>query len=526
MRIAIMCNGRDVALWQRRAIELLGDRHEFFLLVSDPAPAPRRSLRHALYYALNLFAVRNRLARPVPFPDSGIAIAGRFEFTPLYEGAWAVLPEQVLSWIRDQRIDAVVKFNLSLLRIPEPDRLAAPILSYHHGDPRKYRGRPAGFYEMQAGNRFVGQIVQILSNRLDAGKVVAFAESRVISHSYRRTLLEAYGLSPHLLRMALEAVAAGETLPIEPAGRNYRLPGNLTVARFLVSSVWQLLKRAAYGALVEKRWNVATVEVPASAEPAALVAAADSRRAEWRVQELLPAYSFYADCFFHTGPDDLLVEAMSRSTGKGELVRIENGRQQRVDGLAGHISYPMSIEEDGRHYVVPETELWSRPSVFVIEGGRVRKVASLDIGEAAIIDPTLLRAGGRVFLFGNRPGEGAAILHLWSAPSLFGRFEPHPRSPIRVSARGSRMAGEIMRAGGNLYRLGQDFRESYGDGILAFRIVAIDEHSYQEAEAGEASFSSVRGPHTLNVRGETLLFDFYSERRSLLAGVRRVLHRF
>jgi hypothetical protein len=87
------------------------------------------------------------------------------------------------------------------------------------------------------------------------------------------------------------------------------------------------------------------------------------------------------------------------------------------------------------------------------------------------------------------------------------------------------MAGEIMRAGGDLYRLGQDFRESYGDGILAFRIAAIDERSYHEVEAGEAAFSSARGPHTLNRRGETLLFDWYTERRSPLAGVRRVMNR-
>ena len=525
MRIAIMCNGRDIALWQRRALELLGPGHEYFLLVSRSAPSPRRSLRHAFYYALNLVTVRNRLTRPVPFPDAAVATAGRLDFEPAYEGAWAVLPDEVLAWIREQRIDAVLKFNLSLLRIPEADRLATPILSYHHGDPRKYRGRPAGFYEMIAGDRFVGQIVQILSNRLDAGQVLAFAESRVIRHSYRRTLLEAYSLSPHLLAPALRALGRRETLPIEPVGRNYRLPGNGTVVRFLAASLRHSIKRAAYGALVEKRWNVSRVPIGTSAEPAALVSEAESRRPQWRVQPLLPAYSFYADCFFHTGPDDVLVEAMSRSTGKGELVRIRGDRQEAVGGFAGHVSYPMSIEEGGRHYVVPETVLWSRPSIFAIEEGVARKVAALDIDEPAILDPTLLRHDGRLFLFGNRPEEGAAVLHLWSALSLFGRFERHPSSPIRVSARGSRMAGEIMRAGGRLYRLGQDFRDGYGDGILAFRIARIDEHAYREAEAGEAAFRSVRGPHTLNVRGDMMVFDWYTEKRSLLAGVRRMLNR-
>ena len=30
-----------------------------------------------------------------------------------------------------------------------------PILSFHHGDPSKYRGRPAGFYEILNRNLFI-----------------------------------------------------------------------------------------------------------------------------------------------------------------------------------------------------------------------------------------------------------------------------------------------------------------------------------------------------------------------------------
>ena len=72
-------------------------------------------------------------------------------------------------------IDAIVKFGLGLLRVPDRTVLPIPILSFHHGDPGAYRGRPAGFWELIEGASFVGQVVQILRNRLDAGRVVAFA---------------------------------------------------------------------------------------------------------------------------------------------------------------------------------------------------------------------------------------------------------------------------------------------------------------------------------------------------------------
>lgn len=87
------------------------------------------------------------------------------------------------------------------------------------------------------------------------------------------------------------------------------------------------------------------------------------------------------------------------------------------------------------------------------------------------------------------------------------------------------MAGELLRLGGALYRLGQDFHENYGDGILVFRIEEIDANSYCEELAGEAAFGSICGPHTANFRDGVLLFDWYEERRTPIAGVRRLLNR-
>jgi hypothetical protein len=88
------------------------------------------------------------------------------------------------------------------------------------------------------------------------------------------------------------------------------------------------------------------------------------------------------------------------------------------------------------------------------------------------------------------------------------------------------MAGPIHRWPGGLFRLGQDFRSAYGDGILAFRIEDLTTERYREVEAGAASFDEVKGPHTIDIRRGELLFDWYEEGRSPFAGVRRLLNRF
>ena len=109
MRIAILCNGRTLSDWQRRAIELIATDHQLYLLTCEEPPAKRDAWRHGLYYLLNLASVRNKANRPVPFPTAAFEIAGHLEFVPEHRGAWSSLPDKALDWIKANRIDAIVK---------------------------------------------------------------------------------------------------------------------------------------------------------------------------------------------------------------------------------------------------------------------------------------------------------------------------------------------------------------------------------------------------------------------------------
>ena len=87
------------------------------------------------------------------------------------------------------------------------------------------------------------------------------------------------------------------------------------------------------------------------------------------------------------------------------------------------------------------------------------------------------------------------------------------------------MAGELLEADGALFRFGQSFTGAYGDGIFAFRVTELDELSYKEELLGEIRFEGVKGPHTLNFRDGTALFDWYRDRFSPLAWLRRLKNR-
>lgn len=519
MRVGLVVDRLTVTRWQAEAIQRLGETVEFVVYNCTDAPPAERRLRHYPYYLLNLISLRGPLTRRAEIAGL-VNIAGQVDFQCEIDGPWQKLPPTLIDRMNADGCDAIVKFGLGLLRVPE--QLNAPILSYHHGDPRRYRGRPAGFYELLEGERVLGQIVQILSDRVDAGAVVAFAETPVHSHNYRSTMREAYAASPSLLGRALDRAVKRQSLELTPAGKVYRLPSTWTVLRFAGQRLAAKLRRLAYGALVEKRWEVA--EAPMAFDEGRLLQSFPPSP-DWKIVKRPPGYSFLADPFPHPSGTGLLVEALRSSTGLGEIVRIDaDGSRPMLRG-DGHYSYPATLITGDGHFMVPEICEWSRPRLFRLDRDSAHPLGHLAMSPPArLVDPTLFEREGTVFLFANDYAQGDFNLRLWCAEALHGPFEEHPASPILISPRGGRMGGLLIQRNG-LYRVGQDGSSGYGNGILLFRVDELTRTSYRETLVDRLQFSNVRGPHTLNITGNNVLFDFYTHRFAPMAGLRRLRNR-
>lgn len=519
-RIGVIVDRRTLARWQIEALHTLGDDAELLIYSCRNSQPTSWKPKFALYYLLNLFSVRNRMTRREPWP-ADLQFAEVREFDAIQDGNWQRLPSELIEQFRADRVDVIMKFGMGLLRVPTPEQLPLPILSYHHGDPAEFRGRPAGFHEMMAGNTVMGQVVQRISNHLDAGEIVASAETKILAHSYRQTLIEAYRHSPLLLRRAVENAIAGRSLKLDRHGRNYRLPTNGQVLHFLSKQCHAAIRRIAYGLFKEKRWQVATAAVPELSAICSLKQAiADT--SGWQTISRPEGYRFLADPFFH--PDSgLLVEGMSVSTYRGEILHLDGQRVCQLSKRGGHYSYPAHVEDGGSSYIVPESSDWSPVLAFPLCEDRIGDPFDLRIpGRPALLDPTPFRDGDNMFLFANRADEGSSVLRLWVADSLHGEFSEHPASPVRLSPNGSRMGGSLYSIDGQLYRVGQDLRGSYGDGITLFRITHIDRLRYCEVAERQLRFDHVRGPHTLNLDQNLVAFDYYTDGFNPFAGLRRL----
>ena len=239
LRAALILDDLSLARWQADALSEALPHLDVRLVVScNNTHTKKRIPKNLFYYGLGFLALRNSLTKRERYKVTNERVV---EFESLYEGVWQKIPVEVSDAIDAEGISVVIKFGMNLLKVDK--RLEQyDILSFHHGDPSKFRGRPAGFYEVLSGEPKVGVIVQRLTNQLDSGDVLAFTEAEVVSYSYKNTSLNFYSASRFLLREALVNVKESRSLEVSTGGRNYTLPSNMMVLHFLFVLVSNFMK--------------------------------------------------------------------------------------------------------------------------------------------------------------------------------------------------------------------------------------------------------------------------------------------
>lgn len=441
-------------------------------------------------------------------------------FSSGWEGNWQTIPKSIHREFSD--VDVVVKFGMNLLRDPESLPCKYGVIGFHHGDPEKYRGRPAGFYEMKERDSVVGVIVQRLSNTLDGGSVLARAYAPIDRTSYSATLNGAYQAGIPLLSKALAACGRTAGPRSSELGPNKTLPGNLEVLSLFVSMFGAMLSRMLYGGFVEKRWKVGRLgrQVDFTTEQAMSLT-------ELEVLPIPSGFSFVAD------PAGIMkgrvfCEVMDPWSQKGRIASYSDGRWKLLQVPVGgkHLSYPQIVEYENHHYLFPEMAQAGSPSLFELnQGGEGcgQAIVMKGLEGERLIDGTLFSENGMWFLFAGHPGLAGSQLDLWVSEKLFDGWQRHDCSPICLDPRGARMGGPIVRSNGHLYRLGQDGSEGYGRALVVFLIAEITKKSYQEEKVGRLQISAAQGPHTFLSDGEDAWLDFYTEVWTPFAGLRRLV---
>ena len=490
----------------------------------------RAHLAFALYSRLDMLRYR---PRHDPFEDS--------DLTPLIGDAsiLGVLPTSTTYVDRfdDAAVSAIQAYDLDVafllgFRIIKGKALSIArhgVWSYHHGDNRHYRGGPAGFWEVYHGRPATGAVLQVLTEELDGGQILARSRSRTNLVSVIANKASSYMDASALLKRELRFLQQEGLPSFEGAGRAkdwsaysppiYRAPRSKQAAVVAARVAARLLRSKMGTVRTREQWFLLHVFEPDASPsstdvPCGLI---------YKYRPIIPPRDrSWADPFSvcHDGRYFVFFEEYRFSDKHAHIAMLEIGREGVVQAprivlsRQHHLSYPFLFRWNDQWHMMPEcrqnrtVEIF-RAKQFPDEWESIGPV----LQDVNLVDPTLAEIDGRWWMFSStrvHPAGDAVALNLYYGPTPLGPWTSHMYNPVKIDIQGARPAGRLFKQGSTWYRPGQDGTRRYGSAIVIHRIDELSPTRFSEVVVDRIEPNWERGltgVHTINASAGLSVLD-------------------
>lgn len=433
--------------------------------------------------------------------------------------------------IQSYKLDIIIRLGFRILK---GEILQVPkfgVWSFHHGDNRVNRGGPPCFWEVMKGEKTSGSVLQVLTEKLDDGKVIYRSWSQTDSLSVQRNANNVFWKSLYFVPREIKNLAllggekwlaSKEILQDGPGKYNppiYRPPGNFE----MMALAWQLFSRNLFRKRNEKRfpahWEIGSLEFSEQEEWSVL------KEKQIRIfDNPFPEKFYWADLFpvDYKGNTYVFFEEFDKGKQKGHIsgAKLKDGKLTEKAVILEenwHLSFPFVYQEGNDFYLIPESAEAGKLYLYKSTNFPFSWEKASVIFEGEAFDPVLWKSDDKYWLFVNQKPHPACSsfdeLYLyWSENLEKPVWHAHPSNPIVSDVRDSRPAGRLFSKGGKLYRPAQDSGVRYGHQICINEVVQLSETAYEEKKVftlGPEIFPDALGIHTFNVNKDRVFVDFY-----------------
>jgi hypothetical protein len=486
-------------------------------ILSDPKR--RKHLGFAIYNRLDqkYFFGANHPLEEIDCTDKLLGIES-LKITPIVKGFVHRFAPSDIEEIRKRDLDVILRFGFNILRGDVLTAARYGVWSYHHGDNEFYRGGPAHFWELYERSKLSGVILQVLTEELDAGLVLAkalFSTAQGSISTTQNRFTPTWGAVHLIIQKLYDLHNYGwehlerHTIPNKPyQGKRkiYRTPTNWELLRWLVPTL--TVKSARRGTRVFTGEKIVLWRIALRRGSHQLLHQAGPRDRSGFRWLTAPKGHFHADPFLleDQGHTWLFFEDYIYSEAKGAIVcrevfsSGELGEIRTVLRRPYHLSYPLVFKHDGSYYLIPESashrtvELY-RATSFPYQWSLVKVLFR---GKA--VDTTVYIDGNTFWFFTTlkAPAGDGMCLCLFYSDRIDGEWHWHPANPISMDVRDARSGGRVFQRDGKLIRISQDCSGGYGSSFSFREIVMLSKTEYREnlMQTVEPWSKSFWGTHT------------------------------
>jgi len=539
LKFGILCNGNTLQKWQTDAIyHLLNDPHfALTFIITNDNPISKESYFKKIFSSTLLFRqYETRLLKVAARQPVSMATVFKevetLKVKTTNKGKYSqYFKDEDIKQIENKKLDFLIRFGFGILKGDVLNVAKYGIWSFHHGDEKKFRGGPAGFWEIFSNTPTTACILQRLTPTLDGGIILKKGVFKTTHHSYSFHLntlfthtaiwIKQVGLSIlYNGDVAMVSAPQKEQLPINKA------PTNFTFIRFLLLLGFNKLKFWYNSLFQVELWAIAILKN--TKEDLFLN---KTLQAKWLPDDKKKSYR--ADPFITTLQNHQVIffERYNYSTQKGHIAAItigsESNSEVEVLNTSLHYSYPFIFINNDETYCLPEGYMGKTASAYTINKQLQLKQHRHLLNGVKAIDPSLLLYNNKYWLFCTiNNALHNAQLFIFYSDSLDGEFIPHLLNPVKTDISSARPAGSFFEQNGSIIRPSQNCSKTYGGSLMLNKIITLTETEYKEELINEIKpFDKQfnKGLHHISINNNTIVIDSKKYIYSLSLAIKRLL---
>lgn len=441
---------------------------------------------------------------------------------PIKKGKFSeYFDDETIELIKKEEPDFIIRFGFNILKGEILTVAKYGVWSYHHSDPFMFRGGPPVFWEIFRNKKYVGAILQKLTEKIDGGIILKQGKFPAINHGYIENFDLVYYNSSYWITQVCLDILNEKADYFESEACNSKevmnkYPKNHIAFLFILKLLYNKIKFHLKELFLHEFWvvgiakcNINNILHDDFLKNTAINTIKHNKKNH-----------YYADSFIEEENDNLnlYVEDYNYKIEKGSIVKLQLNKSSlhtinNTDIISednSHFSFPFLFKQNGFEYYLPEN-YQKEKTILYIKEGNIYKSYSEILSNKGAIDPVLFFYKNKFWLFCTHKDSGSNMqLFIYFSDSLENEFSGHPLNPVKIDISSSRPAGKIFELKDKIYRLSQDCAKTYGEGVVLTEIIELSETSYSEKYV-KTIYSPLKsyskGFHTLDFTENYVVFD-------------------